>query len=40
MKLKDFLLAEIDREIDRSKRALEQVPAGRYDWKPSLAGES
>src|SRR5215813_3728944 len=34
MKLKDFLLAELDREADRSRRALEQVPAGRYDWKP------
>jgi uncharacterized damage-inducible protein DinB len=27
-------LAEIEREIDRSRRALEQVPAGKYDWKP------
>jgi uncharacterized damage-inducible protein DinB len=34
MKFKDFLLPEIEREIDRSKRALEQVPAGKYDWKP------
>ena len=34
MRLKDFLLSEIDREIDRSRRALEQVPAGKYDWKP------
>src|SRR5262245_2004575 len=34
MKLKDFLLAEIEREIDRSRRALEQVPVGKYDWKP------
>ena len=34
MKLKEFLLAEIEREIDRSKRALEQVPTGKYDWKP------
>ena len=34
MKLKDFLLSEIDREIDRSRRALEQVPADKYDWKP------
>jgi uncharacterized damage-inducible protein DinB len=34
MKLKEFLLAEIEREIDRSRRALEQVPAGKYDWKP------
>jgi uncharacterized damage-inducible protein DinB len=28
------LLAEIDREAARTKRALEQVPAGRDDWKP------
>lgn len=34
MRLKEFLLSEVDREIDRSKRALEQAPADRYDWKP------
>jgi uncharacterized damage-inducible protein DinB len=34
MKLTEFLLAELDREVDRSRRALEQVPAGKYDWKP------
>jgi uncharacterized damage-inducible protein DinB len=34
VKLKDFLRAEMDREIERSRRALEQVPAGKYDWKP------
>ena len=34
MKLTDFLLAEMDREIERSRRALEQVPEGKYDWKP------
>ena len=34
MKLTEFLLAELDREIDRSRRALAQVPEGRYDWKP------
>ena len=28
------LLAELDREAGRTKRALEQVPAGRDDWKP------
>jgi uncharacterized damage-inducible protein DinB len=32
--LKEFLLAEINREIDRSRRALEQAPADKYDWKP------
>jgi uncharacterized damage-inducible protein DinB len=34
MKLTEFLLAELDREIDRSRRALEQVPEGKYEWKP------
>ena len=34
MKLKDFLLPEMEREIDRSRRALEEVPADKYDWKP------
>ena len=34
MKLTDFLLAELDREVDRSRRALEQAPEGKYDWKP------
>jgi uncharacterized damage-inducible protein DinB len=34
MMLKDILLAELDREVARSRRALEQVPDGKYDWKP------
>src|SRR5436189_6424288 len=34
MKIKDFLLSELEREVERSRRALEQVPAGKYDWKP------
>lgn len=34
MKLTEFFLAEMEREVDRSRRALEQVPAGKYDWKP------
>ena len=34
MKTKDFLLNELDREVNRSRRALEQVPVGKYDWKP------
>jgi uncharacterized damage-inducible protein DinB len=34
VRLKEFLSAEIDREVERSKRALEQVPADKYDWKP------
>jgi uncharacterized damage-inducible protein DinB len=34
MKLNEFLLDELNREVDRSRRALEQVPEGQYDWKP------
>jgi uncharacterized damage-inducible protein DinB len=34
MKLNEFLLTELNREVDRSRRALEQVPEGKYDWKP------
>src|SRR3954470_4050073 len=34
MTLIQQLLAELDREAPRTKRSLEQVPAGRDDWKP------
>ena len=34
MKLTEFLLAELDREVDRSRHALAEVPEGKYDWKP------
>ena len=34
MTLTQFLLAELDREVARSRRALEQVPDGKYQWKP------
>jgi uncharacterized damage-inducible protein DinB len=34
MKLTEFLSAELDREVERSRRALEQAPEGKYDWKP------
>jgi uncharacterized damage-inducible protein DinB len=34
MNLTEFLQAELDRETERSRRALEQVPEGKYDWKP------
>jgi len=34
MKLTEFLWAELDREVERSRRALEQAPEGKYDWKP------
>jgi uncharacterized damage-inducible protein DinB len=34
MNMKDYLLAELNHEVERSRRALEQVPEGKYDWKP------
>jgi uncharacterized damage-inducible protein DinB len=34
MKLTELLLDELNREVERSRRALEQVPEGKYDWKP------
>ena len=34
MKLTEFFLNELDREVERSRKALEQVPDGKYDWKP------
>ena len=34
MKLTEFFLSEMDREVERSRRALEQVPEGKHDWKP------
>src|SRR5688500_5856835 len=34
MKLTELFLAELDREVPRSRHALEQVPAGKRDWKP------
>jgi uncharacterized damage-inducible protein DinB len=34
MKLTEFLLAELDREVERSRGALAEVPEGKYDWKP------
>jgi uncharacterized damage-inducible protein DinB len=34
MKLTELFLAELDREVPRSRRALEQVPADKRDWKP------
>ena len=34
MKLTEFLLAEMDREVERSRRALAEAPEGKYDWKP------
>ena len=34
MKLTELFLSELAREVERSRRALQQVPAGKYDWKP------
>lgn len=34
MKLTEFFRAQLDREVDRSRKALEQMPEGKYDWKP------
>jgi uncharacterized damage-inducible protein DinB len=34
MKLTELFQAELDREVARSRRALEQVPEGKADWKP------
>ncbi len=34
MKLNEYLLGELEREVVRSRRALQEVPDGKYDWKP------
>ena len=34
MKLTEFFRSELDREVERSRKALEQVPDGKYNWKP------
>lgn len=34
MKLCEYLSAELDREVERSRLVLEEVPEGKYDWKP------
>jgi len=34
MMLNELLLEAMNREVDRSKWALEAVPADQYDWKP------
>ena len=34
MKLTELFLSEMDREVERSRRALAQVPPGKHDWKP------
>lgn len=34
MKMNELFLSALDREVERSRRALEQVPEGKRDWKP------
>jgi uncharacterized damage-inducible protein DinB len=34
MELTRLFLADLDAETGRSRKALDQVPEGRYDWKP------
>ena len=34
MKLTEFFREELDREVERSRKALAEVPSGKYDWKP------
>jgi uncharacterized damage-inducible protein DinB len=34
MKLTELYLGELEREAPASRRILERVPEGRYDWKP------
>ena len=34
MELTGLFVSELDREVARSRRALEQVPEGKHDWKP------
>lgn len=31
--IKEFLLSELNREVQRSRKALEQMPEGKGDWK-------
>src|ERR1043165_5191375 len=34
MNIAEYLLNEMNREVERSRGALQEVPAGKYDWKP------
>lgn len=34
MKYTEIFLADLDREVPVSRRVLERVPEGRFDWKP------
>ncbi|HXC97479.1 MAG TPA: DinB family protein [Edaphobacter sp.] len=34
MELKEFFLAQLEREVSATRKAIERVPEGRNDWKP------
>jgi uncharacterized damage-inducible protein DinB len=34
MNIIDLFVSELDREVERSRRALENLPEGKKDWKP------
>ena len=34
MKLTEMLLSQVDYEAERSRRALAEIPDGKYEWKP------
>ena len=34
MNIAEYLLNEMNREVERSRGALQEVPGGNYDWKP------
>ncbi|HEY6805717.1 MAG TPA: DinB family protein [Pyrinomonadaceae bacterium] len=34
MNLTEYLLEQLNREVERSRRAVLEVPSGKYDWKP------
>ena len=34
MSIKEFLAAQLEREVHRSRKAIEQMPEGKADWKP------
>jgi len=34
MKMTEMFLQQLDAEVERSKRALEQVPEGHFEWQP------
>jgi hypothetical protein len=34
MRMTELFMGELDREVERSRGALGQVPEGKFDWKP------